>query len=200
MHNNFQVLKWASFFLANLFLRTSKQIPKKTFTAFMRQLSTNRFLHGNLIHLKKCFPRWWEKIASKQGSSTDIYPNYPSWIFLENSVLFWECKARRESAQRVWHCLLSSVTLGNSSRTTLQSLWRVGFPVAQMVKNPQQCGRPGFDPWVGKTPWRRERLPIPIFWPGDFYGLWEFYGLCHPWDRKKSDTTEQLSLTSHGSP
>ena len=20
-----------------------------------------------------------------------------------------------------------------------------------------QCGRPGFDPWVGKIPWRRER-------------------------------------------
>ena len=26
--------------------------------------------------------------------------------------------------------------------------------VAQMVKNPLQCGRPGFDPWVGKIHWR----------------------------------------------
>ena len=25
----------------------------------------------------------------------------------------------------------------------------------------------GFDPWVGKIPWRRERLPTPVFWPGD---------------------------------
>ena len=24
----------------------------------------------------------------------------------------------------------------------------------------QQCRRPGFDPWVGKIPWRRERLPF----------------------------------------
>ena len=31
-----------------------------------------------------------------------------------------------------------------------------------------QCGRPGFDPWVGKIPWRRERLPTPVFWPGEF--------------------------------
>ena len=23
-----------------------------------------------------------------------------------------------------------------------------------------QCGRPGFNPWVGKIPWRRERLPL----------------------------------------
>ena len=28
--------------------------------------------------------------------------------------------------------------------------------VAQMVKNRLQCRRPGFDPWVGKIPWRRE--------------------------------------------
>ena len=34
-----------------------------------------------------------------------------------------------------------------------------------------QCGRPGFDPWVGKIPWRRERLPTPGFWPGEFHGL-----------------------------
>ena len=24
-----------------------------------------------------------------------------------------------------------------------------------------QCGRPGFDPWVWKIPWKRERLPTP---------------------------------------
>ena len=41
-----------------------------------------------------------------------------------------------------------------------------------------------FDPWVGKTPWRSERLPTVVFWPGEFNGL---YG---PWGRKKSDTTE----------
>ena len=34
-----------------------------------------------------------------------------------------------------------------------------------------QCGRPGFDPWVGKIPWRRERLPTLVFWPGEFHGL-----------------------------
>ena len=34
-----------------------------------------------------------------------------------------------------------------------------------------QCGRPGFDPWVGKILWRRERLPTPAFWPGEFYSM-----------------------------
>ena len=29
-----------------------------------------------------------------------------------------------------------------------------------------QCGRPGFDPSVGKNPWRRKWQPTPIFLPG----------------------------------
>ena len=35
--------------------------------------------------------------------------------------------------------------------------------VPQLVKNLPQFGKPGLDPWVGKTPWRRERLPTPVF-------------------------------------
>ena len=66
----------------------------------------------------------------------------------------------------------------------------LGFPVAQLVNNPPACRRPGFDPWVGKIPWRREWLPTPVFWPA------EFHELCSPWGRKEPDTTERLSLTS----
>ena len=51
-----------------------------------------------------------------------------------------------------------------------------------------QFGTPGFDPWVGNIPWRRERLPTTVFWPGEFHGLYS------PWAHKESDTTERLSL------
>ena len=65
--------------------------------------------------------------------------------------------------------------------------------VAQLVKNsPAVWKIPGFDPLVGKIPWRSEQLPTPVFWPGEFYGLYS------PWDLKESDTTELLSLS--GSP
>ena len=30
--------------------------------------------------------------------------------------------------------------------------------------------RPGFDPWIGKAPWRRERLPTAVFCPGEPHG------------------------------
>ena len=54
----------------------------------------------------------------------------------------------------------------------------IGYPlqhswaslVAQAVKNLPAIQRPGFDPWVGKISWRRERLPTPVFFPGDFHG------------------------------
>ena len=31
-----------------------------------------------------------------------------------------------------------------------------------------QCGRSRFNPWIGKIPWKRERLPTPVFWPREF--------------------------------
>ena len=56
--------------------------------------------------------------------------------------------------------------------------------VTQLVKNPPAMRSPGFDPWVGKVPWRREWLPTSVFWPGEFHGLYS------PWGPKESDTTE----------
>ena len=38
--------------------------------------------------------------------------------------------------------------------------------------------------WIGKVPWRRERLPTPVFWPGEFHGLYS------PWRRIESDMIE----------
>jgi len=62
--------------------------------------------------------------------------------------------------------------------------------VAQLVKNLLgQCGRPGFDPWVGKIPWRRERLSTPVFWPGEIHGMYS------QWGHKELDMTERLSLS-----
>ena len=43
--------------------------------------------------------------------------------------------------------------------------------VAQLVKNLPAMQGPGFNPWVGKIPGRRERLPTPVFWPGEFHGV-----------------------------
>ena len=52
--------------------------------------------------------------------------------------------------------------------------------VVQPIKNPPAMR----ETWVGKIPWRRDRLPTPVFWPGEFHGLF-----C-PWGCKESDMTE----------
>ena len=58
--------------------------------------------------------------------------------------------------------------------------------VAQIVKNPTAVWETWVDPWIGKIPWRREQLPTPIFWPGEFHS---------PWGRKESDMIRPLSLS-----
>ena len=50
-------------------------------------------------------------------------------------------------------------------------------------------GRPGFNPWVGKIPWRRKWQPTPVLLPGKFHEQRSLVGYS-PWDRKESDTTE----------
>ena len=97
------------------------------------------------------------------------------------------------------HDILQEIFLTQRSNKHLLCLqdWQAGFfflplaplrasLVAQLVKNLPVCRRPGFNPWVGKIPWRREWLPTPVFWPGELHGLYS---------RKESDTTEWLSLT-----
>ena len=44
-------------------------------------------------------------------------------------------------------------------------------------------------PGLGRSPRKEKRLPTPVFWPGEFHGLYS------PWARKELDTTEQLSLS-----
>ena len=50
--------------------------------------------------------------------------------------------------------------------------------VAQLIKICLQCRRPGFNPWIGKIPWRREWLPTSLFLPGESHGQRSLAGYC----------------------
>ena len=60
--------------------------------------------------------------------------------------------------------------------------------VVQLVKNPPAM----WETWVQSPGWEdpleKERATSPIFWPGEFQGLYSL------WVPKELDTTEQLSL------
>ena len=53
--------------------------------------------------------------------------------------------------------------------------------------------RRGFDPWVGKIPWRMEWQPSPLFLPGKSHRQRSFGGLRSIWSRE-SDMMEQRSM------
>ena len=60
----------------------------------------------------------------------------------------------------------------------LQYSWT--FLVAQLVNNVPAMR----ETWVGKIPWKRERLPSPVFWLGEFHGQYS------PRGPKELGTTE----------
>ena len=97
-------------------------------------------------------------------------------------TVYWLVKSLRKRRWMCWETkvwILFAMGTFCSGLPWWPSMWRICL----------QCRRPGFSPWVGKIPWRRERLPTPVFWPGEFHRLYS------PWGCKESDMTEWLSLS-----
>ena len=64
-----------------------------------------------------------------------------------------------------------------------------------MVKNPPANAgdkRLGFNPWVGKMPWKREWQPTPVFLPGEFHAQRSLAAKVHG-VAKESDMTERVN-------
>ena len=77
-----------------------------------------------------------------------------------------------------------------SSRVESTYYWalcrKMGFPCGSAGKE-SACNTGDWDS-IPRLAWRRERLSAPLFWPGEFHGLYS------PWGGKESDMTERLSL------
>ena len=65
--------------------------------------------------------------------------------------------------------------------------------VAQTVRICLQCGRPGFDPWVGKIPWRRAWRPTPVSFPGESPWIKEPGGLQSMGSQRVGHTTKHTA-------
>ena len=68
-----------------------------------------------------------------------------------------------------------------------------GFPGGASGKEPschcRRYKRRGFDPCMGKIPWRRAWQPTPVFLPGESHGQRRLAGYS-PQGHRESDTTE----------
>ena len=68
--------------------------------------------------------------------------------------------------------------------------WKVGFFNKQQIyyitsfpygsagkESTCSAGDLGFIPGLGRYPWRKERLPTSVIWPGEFHGLYIVHGV-----------------------
>ena len=66
-----------------------------------------------------------------------------------------------------------------------------GFPDSSVGKESAcSAGGPGLIPGSGRSPGEGIRLPTPVFWPGEFHGLYSSWG-CN-----ESDMTQRLSQSN----
>ena len=61
--------------------------------------------------------------------------------------------------------------------------------VAQLVKSLPAMWETGIQSRFWEDPLEKEKAITPVFWPGEFHGLYS------PWSCNESDSTEKLSLS-----
>ena len=174
------------------FLPEFAQVPVYWYYLTISSSATHFSFGLQSFPASRSFPMSWLFASSGQsiGASASVFPmNFQGWFPL--GLGFHDSSVGKESTCNAGDPSLIP-GLGRSSGEGIGYPFQYSWAslVAQPVKNPLQCRRPEFDPCVGKIPWRRERLPTPVFWAGEFHGLYS------PWGRKESDTTEWLSLHS----
>ena len=153
-------------------------------------------LHYELFSIiQVTLPNWLlsTSAASSQAALLEVGPLYMVFLLIWRlaaplTILLFTQEQRPEMLRNMleWlkcqsHCP-DKDGFGPKYQVTGLPLW-LGWQRIRL-----QCGRPGFDPWIGKIPWRREWLPTPVFWSGEFRELY------NPWGRKESNATERLAL------
>ena len=82
-------------------------------------------------------------------------------------------------------------------RLCLPALGVRSFPGGSISKESAcNSGDLGSIPGLGRFPWRKEWLHIPVFLPGELHGQRSLAGYS-PWYCKESDTTEWLNTHTH---
>ena len=142
--------------------------------------------------------RWQKEISFVQNTScsTRLEKNTPECQHCFSRVVrylsafsyFSSTVKNLESSMPVWSLALPQYDLDNYCHLSV-----LGTGSKESACNAEDV-RLGFSPWVGKIPWRRKRLPNPVFLPGEFHGQRSLAG-HRPWGHKELDTTKQLTHT-----
>ena len=95
---------------------------------------------------------------------------------------------------------------GNHSQTVIWGWLQEEF-AGRIHLQYRRHGRPGFGPWVGKTPWKRKWQPTPVFLPGESHGQSSLVGYSpcggrvgHDWVTNTFNTLKFCRGKGMGSP
>ena len=121
-----------------------------------------------------CSQHW----SLKGLSSTSLWPTLLAWLGSSPLSFWWTILRAQGYFISSSACKESAYNSGDDSSIPglgrfpgggigylLQYSW--ASLVFQTVKNPSAVQ----ETWAGKIRWRREWLPTPVFWPGEFHGL-----------------------------
>ena len=132
---------------------------------------------------------------SENRSHLSIPPKSVSVFFIQ---LQWAEKAKILASNNTRQSIL--ICLSENRRVIEFSEALLGLPKWLSGKESAcQCRRrrrQEFDPWVGKSPWRRKWLPTLAFLPWLSHGQSNLEGYSL-WGGKESVMTEQLSMHAH---
>ena len=90
---------------------------------------------------------------------------------IRSQSLFWLWHSEKGKSTEIVSYFSSLFLLCLSQQMLCSWVSLIGTALVAQLVICLQCQRPGFSPWVWKILWRKERLPTPVFWPGEFHGL-----------------------------
>ena len=113
-----------------------------------------------------------QPVYSFQWVCLHIFYSYSNWIvyFLTYfSVEFWVFVHTSDASSSLDMWFANIFSWWELFSFSYKGPW--GFPDDSDGKESvSNAGRPGFDPWAGKIPWRGKPQPTPVFWPGELHG------------------------------
>ena len=113
---------------------------------------------------------WWDGWMASSTQWTWVWVNSGSWWWTGRLVCCdsWGRKESDVTERLNWteFTIETEIILNYFSTNRGLPRWHNG------KESTCQCRRLGFYRWVGKIPWRRERLPTPVFWPREFHRLY----------------------------